>query len=378
MKKRIAIFTVLVAAMAALTACGDKIDAGKYVTLGEYTGASVTVAPKHTVTEEDVDTYINSELLKKEIFTEVSDRAVQEQDEVNIAFVGKKDGVEFEGGKTDSYDLLIGSNSFIPGFEEGLIGVKKGETVDLNLTFPEGYKSPELAGQPVVFTVTVNSIKALSELTDEIAVTLAAEQASDIKTAAAYKEFIKKALEESAQNSYDQSIQNAAFDFAYKNAKITEPPQEIVDDYNKINDENTNMYASYSSMSREDFITNSLGKTLEEFEQEKQKSSIEAAKQELAVRAIAKKEKLKVKESEINTFAKENMAKFGYTTTSELLEGLGKDEVEYYLLRQKVYEFIAEKALVTESEEGVVKPAEEPTSEEAPAEETAVSDNAAE
>jgi len=104
--------------------------------------------------DEDIEQYINDALLKGYI----TDRAVENGDVVNLDYEGKKDGVAFEGGTAKGYDLEIGSGLFIPGFEEKLVGVMPGETVDLDLTFPEGYDEPSLAGQPVVFTVTVNGI----------------------------------------------------------------------------------------------------------------------------------------------------------------------------------------------------------------------------
>ena len=241
MKKRIAIFGVFVGAVAALTACGGN----KYVTtLGEYKSVAVTVEPKEEVTQEDIDAYIDQILSAKTTYEEV-DRAVEEGDQVNIDYVGKKDGKEFEGGSSaeGGYDLVIGSNSFIDGFEEGLIGAKKGDTLDLNLTFPETYSATELAGQDVVFTVTVNTVKesVVPELTDDYVTTLQA----DCKTVDEYKEYVKGLLEEKAQYTYDQAVQEAAFEVVFNESVVSEPDQELIDSYYDKSISQADQYASY-------------------------------------------------------------------------------------------------------------------------------------
>ena len=122
----------------------DGINLGDFVELGDYKGVDVTVT-KAEVTDEMVDQYIQSVLDSNKNKEEV-DRAVKDGDVVDIKYVGKKDGVEFDGGSSDSYELTIGSNTFIDGFEDGVIGMKKDETKDLNLTFPEDYSNTDLEG----------------------------------------------------------------------------------------------------------------------------------------------------------------------------------------------------------------------------------------
>ena len=130
----------------------------KYVTLGSYEGMSVEVAGDFEVSEEDVISYINDMLTYYPNYTDTDKQVVEDGDCVDIDYEGKKDGVAFDGGTAEGHVLEIGSDSFIDGFEDGLIGAKVGETRDLNLTFPENYQSAELAGAKVVFTVTVNKI----------------------------------------------------------------------------------------------------------------------------------------------------------------------------------------------------------------------------
>lgn len=374
MKKRIALLSLLVAAVTTLTACGDELNPNKYVTLGEYKGIAVTAAPKQEVKDTDIEAYMQSAVQAQTTFEEVTDRPVQVGDKTNIAYVGKKDGVEFEGGTSaeGGYDLEIGSGKFIPGFEEGLIGANKGQTLDINLTFPEDYGQADLAGQAVVFTVTVNSIKEsiVPELTDELVPTLA----PDCKTIDEYKIYVRGVLEEKAQAAYDQEVQMAVFDKIYVELKVSDPPQELIDSYIEKTMENADTYAYYYGLTREEFLTQQLQTTVEEFEAQAKVISTEAAKQELVIRAIGKKEKVKTTKDEINKFAEENLTYYGFDTAKDLIEGIGESEVEYYLINQKVMELLAKNAVVTEqvSEAATDQlPAAEPSTEAAAEETTA-------
>ena len=144
----------------------DVDDISKYVKLGDYKNLEVTET-KQEIGDADVEDYISQQLTyKAEEITE--DRPVQENDTVNIDYTGYLDGEAFDGGSATDADLLIGSNSFIEGFESGLIGKSKGEEVTLDLNFPDPYSNnPDLAGKAVQFKVKINTIKAAPELTDE-------------------------------------------------------------------------------------------------------------------------------------------------------------------------------------------------------------------
>ncbi len=393
MKKRIALFTLLVAAVTTMTACGDELNPNKYVTLGEYKGIAVSVAPKDEVSQEEIDTYIQTAVEGQTTYKDVTGRAIQEGDLVNIDYVGKKDGEAFEGGSSaeGGYDLEIGSGSFIEGFEEGLIGSNVADTLDLNLTFPADYTSEDLAGADVVFTVTVNSIKesVVPELTDELVPTLSPES----KTVAEYQQYVKELLEEQAQTSFDQAVQTTAFQNAYAAATVSEPTQELIDYYVEQTMVNADTYAGYYGLEREAFVTEQLQMTMEEFEAQAQEMALEASKQELVVRAIAKKEKLTVKSEDITAFAEENMAMYGYESAEAMIEEIGESEIEYYLINTKVLEFLGTNAVVTEEvqpdatnvseavdavEEAVETTTEEATTEEATTEETTTEETTAE
>lgn len=201
----------------------DTDDITKYVTLGDYKNLSVEVE-KTEVTDDSVDEYINEQLTyKPEEITE--DRAVQENDTVNIDYTGYMDGEEFSGGSATDTDLLIGSGQFIDGFESGLIGAKKGDEVTLNLKFPDPYQNnPDLAGKDVQFKVKINKISAPAELTDEWV-----SNNTDVKTVDEYKAEIKESLTESAKMEYNNNKKSNLFEALANSTEISEYPDDLME-----------------------------------------------------------------------------------------------------------------------------------------------------
>ena len=179
MKKQTVFMAAVLAAVALATGCGAKKsevktdyvdDLSKYVTLGEYKGLEYEETSTE-VTDEDVQAELDYLLESKADVEKIMDGTVADGDTVNIDFTGMRDGVAFDGGSGTGYDLTIGSNSFIDNFEEQLIGMKPGDTKEINVTFPDPYpNNPDLAGVPVVFEVTVNYIcgeNIIPEMSDQ-------------------------------------------------------------------------------------------------------------------------------------------------------------------------------------------------------------------
>ncbi len=191
----------------------SKKDLSEFVTLGSYDGVEYESIE---ISEQEVTKLLNTKLAESSYVTQkdgIKEGKVIDGDICKIDYVGKKDGVAFEGG-TGSYDLEIGSGSFIPGFEEGLIGAEIGSTVDLDLTFPENYGKEELNGQDVVFTVTIHEVsrKEYKELTDKLAATLD----NTVKTADEYRTKLEKqlhdeAMEEKLATLWDTVVENSTF-----------------------------------------------------------------------------------------------------------------------------------------------------------------------
>ena len=166
--KRLICFLMVTATVLGLAGCGKKAKRqlyndklSKYITLADYKGLKVDT--KSDEFKEYYGNMISSDVSSNNLYVKKTEGTVANGDTANIDYTGKKDGVAFDGGTAAGYDLTIGSNSFIDGFETGLIGKKIGDTVDLNLKFPENYSSAELAGKAVVFTVKINYVKTDEE-----------------------------------------------------------------------------------------------------------------------------------------------------------------------------------------------------------------------
>ena len=325
-----------------------------YVTVGEYKGLNIVVEPKD-VSDADVESSVNAEIQAKELYE--TEGTVEDGDLVNIDYEGKKDGVAFAGGTAQGADLKIGSDSFIDGFEDGLIGVKVGETVDLDLTFPEDYPSEDLAGQAVVFTVTVNYI--VPELTDDLAAVLSEEA---YVTADSYRESVRETLA-----SEDQRFQvyNEIMTQVYNTCTVNDYPQELVD-FAMASIKNSYIQAAQESgMSLSDLVA-AYGMTEEQFDEVLLQNIKGSLQQELILKAIAETEGITVSDEEYEAGCEEYAASYGYPTVEQFKEDFDRPTVEISLMMEKTMEMISDNAVIEEAEET-----------EAPAEETEAQTEAA-
>ena len=194
------------------------------ITLGQYKGLTIAKTEPQKVKTADIDAELSKVRERNARFIEVTDRAVQDGDQVNIDYCGKLDGVPFDGGTAEKQPLTIGSHTFIEGFEEQLIGMNIGETHDINVTFPEDYHAENLKGKPVVFTVTINGItvKELPALDDEFA-----KDVSDFSTLKDYKADIKKELTERNAKDAERQDENKLIETVVTNTPIDIPDEMI-------------------------------------------------------------------------------------------------------------------------------------------------------
>ena len=204
------------------------------VSLGKYKGVEVEKIDV-SVSDEEVEAELSAEQEKNASYNEITDRPVADGDKVNLNFEGFVDGVAFEGGKGEDYPLTIGSGSFIPGFEEQLIGAEIGKEIEVNVTFPENYQSAELAGKPAVFKCTVLKIteKVLPELNDEFA-----DDVSEFSTLEEYKADIRKNLEVKKEEKARTEKENKVIDAIIADSEIEIPEpmlkaqqEQIVDEF---------------------------------------------------------------------------------------------------------------------------------------------------
>lgn len=328
----------------------DEIDVENNVTLGDYKGIEV-VNSAAEVSDEEVEAYIEYMMSMYSDLEEVTDRDVVENGDVaNIDYEGKKDGVAFEGGTAAGYDLAIGSGAFIPGFEEGLVGVKKGETVDIPLTFPENYHAADLAGAEVVFTVTVNGIyqEVTSEFNDEFVEGLGIE---NVTTTEEYRAYLKSMMEESYAEQAKQDVEFQVISIVTENAQVKEVAQGLIDKFYEINMSNMSYQASMYGMDVESFVSSYYGMDAETFEAETVAAAEESAKQAMVCLKIAAQENITVSEVEMNAAMEENYAAYGHASVEEFKSTVDLQEYKDSLLLTKIVDFLVENATITEVEE---------------------------
>lgn len=314
------------------------IDVEKCVTLGDYKGVTVEKTIQ-SVTDEDVQNEIDNALANYPV--EV-DQAAKEGDTVNIDYVGKIDGEEFDGGSDQGADLKLGSGKFIDGFEDGLIGARKGETRTLNLTFPEDY-TQDLAGKAVEFTVTVNAVKEpLSEPTDQ----WVADNIEGYDNIADYKAGIRSEQEESNEQTADNQVRYAAWTQVIDNCTINEYPETLVEVGKKLYEQQVETYAKYAGMELDAYIESS-GLTQEEYQSNMEEYGKNVAAQALVCQAICDKEGFAIGDDDYQKALQDMLTEYG-CTEDELIQTYGQDNVEQSIMLNRVSNLILENANVTE------------------------------
>lgn len=352
MKKRIGAVLLAGVMVLSMTGCssGKAKKYSKYVKLGDYKGVEYTLDVAE-VTDDDIDSKIDSFLDGLKETEDITDRAVQKGDTVNIDYVGTKDGKAFDGGTAEGYDLEIGSGSFIDGFEDGLIGHEIGEKVSLDLTFPEDYQSKDLAGQDVNFEVTINSIKVskVPTLSDK----LVADN-TEYDTIDAYKESIRKELEVSNEESATKQAKSDVFKKVVDNSEITGYDEKEVDDLIdkefKSFKETAQTYESYG-YSYEDVLASNGYSSEDELKEGITQYVKDYLNQVMVLYCIADKENITVSSKEIDSKVKEYMDTYSVKTEDEVYDYFGEDYFEISILSEKVMDFLMENAKKVDSTE---------------------------
>ena len=350
MKRKIYTVAAVFVSSLFLTACGSKeylkdIKAEKYVTLGNYMGLEAS-ADMMEITDDYVEGYINSNFLEPKAETvPVTGRPVQEGDIANIDFAGYQDGVAFEGGTGAGYDLTIGSGQFIDGFEAGLIGVEIGEQVSLNLTFPDPYTNPELAGQPVVFEVTVNSIseKKYPELTDELVQQLSEEgyNVGQCQTAAELNDWVYNLYYQSALSAYENEIETTMASTIMNDSTFQDPPEEMVDRFVESIENNMSSRAASYGMTLAQYMLYQ-GMDEDAYRAAFEEEGTQMAQRYIMYQAIADNEGLNPTEEEVAEEISAIMTVYGYASEEELKENVDEESLKEDMMRKKVLAFLKE------------------------------------
>lgn len=306
--------------------------------LGEYKAVKVEVQPRE-VTEEAIDKYIEN--IRNRFANMVvceSGYEVAKGDTAVIDFEGYVDGVAFPGGEGKSYPLEIGSNSFIPGFEEQIIGMKAGDVRDVEVVFPEGYHSEDLAGKAAVFKVTVHDVKRkeLPELNDEFA-----KEASDFETLAEFREDVRRILTENAKTSAEREFDNAVIK-AVVDGTTVEIPQEMIADKAEEMMHDFARRIEGQGIKVEQYLEYT-GSSLATLKKQYNEGAAETLKYELTMEAIAKAENLQVSDLEMGEELEKIAAQHKMTAdkVSALLRKNGRfEEVRDSLLLKKAKDFV--------------------------------------
>ena len=323
-----------------VSVAADEMD--QYIKVGEYKGLDVQEDVQE-VTDSDIDIQIQTNLSQNLVEVADENAEVKNGDVVNIDYEGKKDGVAFDGGTAEGFDLTIGSGSFIDGFEDGLIGAKKGETRDLNLTFPENYQAEELAGQDVVFTVKVNAIKTTPELTEEWV-----KENTEYDSVEKYKEGVRKDLEETNRQMAQNTALSNLWTTIMDSCEVVKYPQKDVDKAMKLFEDNLNTYADQQNMKPEEFLE-SQGMTREQFDEQSKDYAEYTVKQNLIVQAIMDAEKFTLTDEKSEEARKELEANYGVDDISDLLKEFCQETVNQSIALTRVTDFIIDNAKVESS-----------------------------
>lgn len=344
--QKVMLLTGMILTAASLTGCGfeskkaylDEIKTNDYVELGEYKGVEVTLAPVE-ITDEQLDEYINY-ILRRD-----PPVGVKQGDTVNIDYEGKRDGVAFKNGTASGTDLTIGSGAFIAGFEDGLVGLKTGETADIELTFPADYEAKEMAGADVIFTVTVNSIMAAEpqELTEEYVQGLGLE----CRTIEEYRDYVYDILYAEETAVHEQDAEALVINTIAENTTFKkEPPKAMIDRYANTLTSNLTFQAQSMGTTLEQFMMLYYGMDAETYPQEIQTQAVNTAKQYIVIKAIADQESLNVSEEELQSSFEEMAANAGYESVDEYKEAINLEGFKEYLMSEKVLNMLRENAVI--------------------------------
>ena len=310
------------------------------VTLGEYKGLEVPKTETE-VTEEEIEAELKKEQEKNSRTITVEDRGAENGDIATIDFEGFIDGTAFEGGKGTDYPLTLGSGSFIPGFEDQLVGVKAGDHVEVNVTFPEEYQAAELAGKAAVFQCDVKKVEAkeLPELDDDFA-----QDVSEFDTLAEYKDDIRKKLTERKEKEARTAKENAAVDKAIENAQMEIPDAMINTQISQMLDDfSRRMQAQGLTMEQYFQFT---GMTADKMREEMKPQALKRIQTRLVLEKIAETENIQPADEEVNEEISK-MAEMYKMEADKLKELLGDRELEQMkkdMAVQKAVTLVADEA----------------------------------
>lgn len=315
------------------------------VTLGTYKGVEVAKTVVE-VSEEEVDKEVDKERENNSRTIDVDDRAVENGDMIKLDFDGSVDGVPFEGGKAENYQLTVGSGSFIPGFEEQLVGAKIGEEVTVNVIFPEEYHAAELKGKPAVFKCKVNEIKVkeLPEADDEFA-----KDVSEFDTLAEYKDDIRAKILDRKTAEAKREKQNKAVEQAVANAQMEIPDAMVAEQVrNMVDDFARRLQSQGLTM---DQYMQFTGMTTDKLTEQMRPEALKRIQNSLVLEAVAKAEDIQISDEKVDEEITKmaEAYKMEFAKLKELMGDYEINQMKKDLAIQAAADMITEAAVETEA-----------------------------
>lgn len=314
------------------------------VVLGDYKGLEIEAVPDE-VSDEMIENEIDKQRHLNARHINIDDRAAEDGDKVNIDFEGKVDGVAFEGGSAEDQELELGSGSFIPGFEEGIVGHEIGETFDIDVSFPEDYFNEDLKGKDAVFTITLNSIavEELPEVDDEFI-----KDISEFDTVDEYKADLKKQKTEEVEANAKNIRMDRALEAAAANAKV-DVPEVMVN--NAIDEQIRSMDNNMRSqgLQLEQYLQ-MLGQSLDDFKDSMRPDAEKEVLKSLVLEAIVEAEKFEISDDEVEAYAREMSERYfkgDEDKQEEMIKTMmesNKDLMKSDLERKKAVELLVDNA----------------------------------
>ena len=320
-------------------------DTKSEVKLGEYKGISVTVESLPDVTDDEVEQMVQASVDNSTVSGQITDRAVAQGDTVNVDYTGYMDNEEIPDSSVEDYNMLIGSGIFFNGAESELIGVMPGETVDISVTYPEGYPQADLVGKSAVYKVTVNYIvqEEQAQLTDEFVASI-----SDCETVDEYRQMIRDNLEASRENEREMNRRNAVWDQVLENAQVISYSQADIDAI-------VQEYTSYDTAAAQDFgisleeyVQTYQDMTMDEYNTAVEDLAKDEIKNELVIDAIAQAENITgadMTDQEMERCAQEQ----GYESVDDYKKDKDQATMEEDAKGLRVIDFVVSEAQITEN-----------------------------
>ena len=314
----------------------EDLPVSECVTLGDYKGITLEKQIRQ-VTDEDVEESISSALLAA---VTDPDATVVEGDTVDIAFVGKIDGEEFDGGSSDSSTLVVGQGGYIEGFEDGLVGMKQDETKDLNLKFPDDYRATDLAGKDVVFTVTINAIMRPQELTEAWV-----QENTDYSTIDEYRQAQRDQMEAANELSAENDLNSTVLQTVLDNSEISQIPQSYITMGEQMHEQIYSSYASLYGVTLDEFIEQYVGQ--DTYDQEQDAYARQVAELALVINAIAENEGWTTEDEDYITRLDNRVENSGLSQ-EEYVQQNGQENIDLSINQDRVLDLVLNNATINE------------------------------